>query len=53
MKEFDYGPISSREVYLFDPNGYIVLRNAMSTEEVRALNQYIDSIPEQEPGSSY
>ena len=53
MKGFDYGPISPREVYLFDLNGYIVLRNALSTEEVKELNECIDSIPKQEPGTFY
>ena len=53
MKGFDYGPISPREVYLFDLNGYIVLRNALSTEEVKELNECIDSIPKQEPGTLY
>ena len=37
MKGFDYGPVSPREVYLFDLNGYIVLRNALSNEEVNAV----------------
>ena len=53
MKGFNYGPISPRKIYLFDLNGYMFLRNALSIEEVNALNQCIDLVPEQEPGTSY
>jgi hypothetical protein len=53
MKQFDSGSVSPREVYFFDLNGYIILRNALSGSEVEELNAGIDAIPEQEPGSQF
>jgi hypothetical protein len=38
------------EDYLFDLQGFLVLKNALSPEEVRACNETIDSIPPIEPG---
>lgn len=39
---------SDREIYHFDLNGFIVLRGALSTQEVADLNATIDAIPELE-----
>ena len=53
MIAFEYGLISPRDVYFFDLNGYIIIRNALSSQEVNELNYCIDRIPKQEPGTSY
>ena len=39
---------SDREIYHFDLNGFVVLRGALSTQEVADLNATIDAIPELE-----
>lgn len=39
-----------RDLYFFDLRGYIVLRGALSPDEVRACNQTLDAIPELAPG---
>ena len=35
---------TAMDIYLFDLRGYIVLKNALSKEEVAELNQSIDNI---------
>ena len=41
--------MSDREQYLFDLQGYIVLRSALNSREVTELNACIDEIPSLEP----
>jgi hypothetical protein len=41
---------SPMEVFLFDLQGYLVLKNALSAAEVQALNQTIDGVPPLQPG---
>ena len=36
--------------YLFDLNGYIVLRGALSAEHVLACNQVLDGLQDVKPG---
>ena len=44
---------SAMDDYLFDLNGYLVLRESLSIEEVTALNACLDAIPPLEPGQWY
>ncbi len=42
--------VGDLEIYRFDLNGYIVLKGALSSNEIGALNASLDSIPHLEPG---
>ena len=47
----DYGPrLSEMERYLFDLNGYVVLRGALSGAEVAACNASLDAMQDIRPG---
>jgi len=39
--------------YLFDLRGYLVLRNAVSKNQVAAMNETLDQMPDMEPGDWY
>ena len=39
--------------YLFDLRGYLVLRNAVSKNQVAAMNDTLDQMPDMEPGDWY
>lgn len=41
----DYPTPSPMEEYLFDLRGFVVLRGALSGDEVRACNEVVDQIP--------
>ncbi len=41
------------DIYRFDLYGFLVLRNALSTDEVDALNAAIDALPDIQPGQWY
>ena len=43
-------PLTPLETYLFDLRGYLVLKNALSPDEVRALNAELDDIKVNQPG---
>lgn len=43
-------PLSPLETYLFDLRGYLVLKGALSSAEVAALNSTLDEIKVSEPG---
>jgi hypothetical protein len=45
--------ITDLEIYLFDLRGYLVLENALSFDEVTALNEGIDEILPLNPGQWY
>src|SRR4051812_33326945 len=40
----DAAPPSDREIFFFDLNGFILVRNALSASEVAACNRVIDSL---------
>jgi hypothetical protein len=40
---------SALEEYLFDLNGFVILRGALSSEEVQACNDAVDTIPRSTP----
>ncbi len=42
--------ISDRDIYFFDLRGYLLLKGALSADEVAELNTGIDAIPPLEPG---
>ncbi len=42
--------VSDVDIYRFDLRGYIHLKGALSSDEVRAANSVIDSFPEMRPG---
>ena len=42
--------VSDLDIYRFDLNGYIVLKGALSPDEVSALNAVLDGFPEMKPG---
>ncbi len=42
--------ITEMDAYLFDLRGYLLLRGALSPEEVKALNEGLDAIPRIAPG---
>ena len=41
----DFAMMSDREKYLYDLQGFLVVRNLLSTEEVQALNDALDANP--------
>lgn len=41
------------EIYLFDLRGYLVLENALTSQEVAELNAGIDALPPLQPGEWY
>jgi len=43
-------PLTPLETYLFDLRGYLVLKGALSAEEIRALNATLDGITVSQPG---
>ena len=45
--------VSDLDIYLFDLRDYLVLPNALSSEEVADLNAYLDGIPPLKPGEWY
>ena len=45
--------VSDLEIYLFDLRGYVVLPNALTSEEVAELNEFLDAIPPLEAGEWY
>lgn len=55
LKRLEMIPKDAREPselddYMFDLQGFLVLKNALSKEEVKACNECLDSIPPIEPG---
>lgn len=44
-------PLNPLETYLFDLRGYLVLKGALSAEEIRALNATLDGITVSQPGA--
>lgn len=40
---------SALEEYLFDLNGFVIIRAALSAEEVKACNDAVDDIPRDLP----
>ena len=47
------GTITDLDRYLFDLRGYLVLRNAVSKDQVAAMNAIVDTMPNMEPGEWY
>ena len=45
--------VSDLETYLFDLRGYVLLKGALSADEVSTLNATLDEIPRMEPGQWY
>ena len=45
--------VSDLDIYLFDLRDYLVLPNALSSEEVADLNACLDGIPPLKPGEWY
>jgi hypothetical protein len=43
-------PLTPLDTYLFDLRGYLVLKNALNPDEVRALNAELDAIQVNQPG---
>lgn len=41
------------ETYLFDLRGYVILRGALSADEVGSMNTILDELPRVEPGEWY
>ena len=41
----DFATMSEREKYLYDLQGFLVVRNVLSAEEVKNLNNAIDANP--------
>ena len=50
MQSENAGPCTDMERYLFDLNGYIVLKNALMAEEVEACNAMLDELEDTGPG---
>lgn len=46
----DTGQLSEMEKYLFDLNGFIVLKGALSKDEVAACNLMLDAMQDSKPG---
>lgn len=42
--------LTDLDIYLFDLHGYLLLENALNQNEVKDLNDCLDSIPTMEPG---
>ena len=47
------GTVTDLDRYLFDLRGYLVLRNAVSKDQVAAMNEALDQMPDMEPGDWY
>ncbi|MCE9590946.1 MAG: phytanoyl-CoA dioxygenase family protein [Planctomycetes bacterium] len=45
--------VTERDIYFFDLRGYIIVRGALSADEVRACNDTLDAIPPFKPGEWY
>lgn len=48
--EFAAQMVTDLDIYRFDLNGFVVLRGALSSEEVGKLNEILDGFPTLEPG---
>ncbi len=44
---------TAKDDYFFDLRGYLILKNALSKEELYDMNAFIDTIPETKEGESY
>ena len=47
MNTEQFPTMSEREKYLFDLQGFLVVRGLLSTDEVKRLNEAIDAKPRQ------
>ena len=45
--------VSDLDTYLFDLRGYVLLKGALSADEVSTLNATLNEIPRMEPGQWY
>ena len=50
VKNSGTGQLSEMERYLFDLNGFIILRGALSKEEIADCNSVLDNMQSSEPG---
>ena len=50
MLDFPSSALTDMERYLFDLNGFIVIRNALSAEEVAECNAVLDTMQNSQPG---
>ena len=42
-------PVTAREAYFFDLNGFIILRNVLTPEHLTELNTILDNIKQLQP----
>ena len=45
--------VTEKQIYFFDLLGYIIIRNALTLDEVKACNDCLDAIPPIKPGEWY
>jgi len=45
--------VSDRDIYFFDLLGYVIIRGALSADEVKACNDALNAIPIKKPGEWY
>ena len=50
MEDSSLAAVSHRDKYLFDLQGFLIIRNALSPEELGSINDWIDAMPETKPG---